>query len=56
MVLGVEKAKELCEKTPQLDGYFIYINEKGETATCFTSGMKAYITDSESSEEPTSAQ
>lgn len=43
MVLGVDSAMAICQRTPGLDGYFIYENKKGKLETCFTEGMKKYI-------------
>lgn len=43
MVMGLDSAKLLCNRHPELDAYFIYSDENGNMATCFTEGMKAYL-------------
>ena len=43
MVLGLDSAKAICERHPELDAYFIYTNEEGKTETYFTKGMSYYI-------------
>ena len=43
MVLGLDSAKAICEKHPELDAYFIYATPEGETETYFTEGMRHYI-------------
>ena len=45
MVMGLDSAKLLCARHPELDAYFIYTDENGEMATCFTDGMKSYLKD-----------
>ncbi len=43
MVLGLDSAKAICNKHPELDAYFIYTTDKGTTETFFTEGMGRYI-------------
>lgn len=43
MVLGLDSAKAICQKHPELDAYFIYSTPNGKTAVYFTEGMKKYI-------------
>ena len=43
MVMGLDSARLLCARHPELDAYFIYADEDGQVATCFTEGMKAYL-------------
>ena len=43
MVLGLDSAKAICERHPELDAYFIYATPEGETKTYFTEGMRHYI-------------
>ena len=43
MVLGLDSAKAICDKHPELDAYFIYSNQNGENAIYFTEGMSHYI-------------
>ena len=43
MVLGLEKAKQVLQKQPQLEAYFIYTNEEGEYQTWCTEGFKQLI-------------
>lgn len=45
MVLGVEKALELIESTPGLEGYFIYTDKDGKYATAETKGFEALKAD-----------
>ncbi len=40
MVLGLEKAKKVLEKHPELMAYFIYSDAKGSNAVWFSSSMK----------------
>lgn len=41
MVLGVDSARSLAERLPNVEGLFIYYNGGGENKICFTSGIPA---------------
>ncbi|TAF66295.1 MAG: FAD:protein FMN transferase [Cytophagales bacterium] len=43
MVLGLEKAKKLLEKIPQIDAFFVYTDEKGQIQTHSTENIKKFI-------------
>lgn len=43
MVLGLDSAKAVCNAHPELDVYFIYSKDNGETGVYFTEGMKKYL-------------
>lgn len=43
MVLGLDSAKAVCNAHPELDAYFIYNKDNGETGVYFTEGMKKYL-------------
>lgn len=43
MVLGLDSAKAVCNAHPELDAYFIYSKDNGETGVYFTEGMKRYL-------------
>lgn len=43
MVLGLDSAKAVCNAHPELDAYFIYSKDNGETGVYFTEGMKKYL-------------
>ena len=43
MVLGLDSAKAICERHPELDAYFIYATPEGENDIYFTEGMRHYI-------------
>lgn len=43
MVLGLDSAKAICERHPELDAYFIYSNEEGKIDTYYTDGMEHFI-------------
>ena len=43
MVLGLEKTKQVLQRQPQLEAYFIYTNEEGEYQTWCTEGFKQLI-------------
>lgn len=45
MVMGLERAKELLEKSHDIEAYFIYSDENGNYQTYMTEGMKKYITE-----------
>ena len=47
MVMGIEKAKKVLEKHPDLMAYFIYSNEKGELAVWHSSTMEGKIIENE---------
>ena len=42
MVIGLDKAKEICAQHNDLDAYFIYTTENGGLATYSTTGIKQY--------------
>ena len=42
MVIGLDKAKEICAQHKDLDAYFIYTTENGGLATYSTTGIKQY--------------
>ena len=44
MVMGLEKAKALLAKHPEIQAYFIYSGENGENLTFQTEGMKKWMT------------
>lgn len=39
MVMGVEKALEMAESTPNIEAFFIFADEAGKTQTCQTNGF-----------------
>ena len=43
MVLGVEKAMEICNNDSSIEGFFIYADEAGNYATCMSKGFANYI-------------
>ncbi|MBQ8336414.1 MAG: FAD:protein FMN transferase [Bacteroidaceae bacterium] len=43
MVMGLEKAMELCEKTEEIDAYFIYSEENGNLKTKMSKGFARYL-------------
>lgn len=43
MILGLDSAKAVCNAHPELDAYFIYSKDNGETGVYFTEGMKKYL-------------
>lgn len=43
MVLGLDSAKAICERHPELDAYFIYATPEGKNEIFFTEGMSHYI-------------
>ncbi|WP_177603796.1 FAD:protein FMN transferase [uncultured Phocaeicola sp.] len=43
MVLGLDSAKQICNAHPELDAYFIYTTDKGNTEIYYTTGMKQYL-------------
>ncbi len=43
MVLGLEKSRELLQKHPGIEVYFVYSNMKGEYEVFFSEGMKKMI-------------
>ena len=42
MVMGLEKAMEICSKEKSIDAYFIYAGEDGTLKTAETEGMKRF--------------
>ena len=43
MVLGMEKAKKVLERHPEMMAYFIYSDEKGQNQVWFSSSLKDKI-------------
>lgn len=43
MVLGLDSAKAICEKHPELNALFIYADHEGKNEVFFTEGMSRYI-------------
>ena len=43
MVLGLDSAKAICNRHPELDAYFIYATPDGKNDIYFTEGMRHYI-------------
>ena len=43
MVMGIQKAKSVLERHPELMAYFIYSDEKGELAVWYSPSMKGKI-------------
>lgn len=43
MVMGIEKAQAFVEGHPGLEAYFIYTDEKGQTQTWASDGIKKYM-------------
>lgn len=43
MVMGLEKAMELCENTEEIDAYFIYSEENGDLKTKMSEGFARYL-------------
>ncbi len=43
MVMGLEKSMQLISALPDTEGYFIYVDEKGENQVKFTGGFKDLI-------------
>ena len=43
MVLGLDSAKAICERHPEMDAYFIYATPEGKNEIYFTKGMSYYI-------------
>lgn len=43
MVMGLESAKNVLKRHPEIDAYFIYADEKGNNQIYMTDGMKKYI-------------
>ena len=43
MVLGLDSAKAICDRHPELDAYIIYATPEGKNETFFTKGMSYYI-------------
>ena len=39
MVMGLDKAMDLCDRIPEIEAYFIYQNETGVIQTCSTPGF-----------------
>ena len=43
MVMGLESAKNVLKRHPEIDAYFIYADEKDNNQIYMTDGMKKYI-------------
>lgn len=43
MVLGLDSALTICAAHPELDAYFIYVNEQGESQTRYTKGLASLL-------------
>jgi len=43
MVKGYSGSTKFIEKTPLVEGYLVYIDDRGKTATWMSSGFKQYI-------------
>jgi thiamine biosynthesis lipoprotein len=43
MVMGLERAKKVLERHPELMAYFIYSDERGQNAVWFSPSMKDKI-------------
>ena len=43
MVLGLDSALMVCDRHPEMDAYFIYVDPQGEVTTHATKGMEKYI-------------
>jgi thiamine biosynthesis lipoprotein len=43
MVMGLEKAKALCDKHPELDAYFICAGEGDTHEIHYTKGMEKFM-------------
>lgn len=43
MVLGLDSAKAICARHPEMDAYFIYTTDDGKMGIYFTDGMKKFL-------------
>lgn len=43
MVLGLDSAIAICNRHPHLQGYFIYADEQGNFATCYSDGFEQWM-------------
>ena len=43
MVLGVDSSLQICKRTPNMDCYLIYTDEKGKNQVIYTDGFKKYL-------------
>ena len=43
MVLGLDSSKVICNNHPEIDAYFIYVNEYNKLDIYYTEGMKKYL-------------
>lgn len=43
MVMGVDKALEICSRESSVEGYFIYSDENGEMQECMSEGFDEYL-------------
>jgi thiamine biosynthesis lipoprotein len=43
MVMGVDEAKQIVQKHPELDAYFIFSDEVGDIKTFMTDGFRSIL-------------
>ena len=43
MVLGLDSAMAICNRNQELQGYFIYADDEGELATCYSQGFEQWL-------------
>lgn len=43
MVLGLDSAMAICNRNQELQGYFIYADDEGEFATCYSQGFEQWL-------------
>lgn len=43
MVLGFERSKKIIEENPELEAYFIYVDENGKSKVYYTKGVEKYF-------------
>ncbi len=43
MVLGLDSAMAICNRHPELQGYFIYADEQGQFATSYSQGFERWL-------------
>lgn len=44
MVMGVDSSLAICKRTPEMDCYLIYTDDKGKNQVIYTDGFKKYLT------------
>jgi FAD:protein FMN transferase len=47
MVIGIDKSKELAQKLPGVEVYFVYSNSTGDYEVYYSEGMKKMIVEEE---------